>query len=181
MANGLLHGGRDELTALFDELAEELVGVGARVEVLMVGGSWMLWFGERDATRDVDSARPVPKEAIDAIARVGDRHDLDPKWLNDKAAPFLPFAFDSSQCTTEYQHEALIVGTPSPETVFLMKLHRASALDREDMIRIWPRCKFTGPDEIVARFREAYPYSSEDPHLDEYLADIIKDAAGNSL
>lgn len=31
MANGLLHGGRDELTALFDELAEELVGVGARV------------------------------------------------------------------------------------------------------------------------------------------------------
>ncbi len=179
MAAGLLRGGRDELTALFDELAEELAGFSVLVEVLMVGGSWLLWFGEREATRDVDSARPLSAEVAAAIARVAERHDIDPDWLNDKAVPFLPHNFDTAACTTVYQHDALVVQIPSAETIFLMKLHRAGAPDREDMITIWSRCAFTGPDEVVANFFEAYPHAPEDPHLGEYVAAIIDDAGEN--
>ena len=53
MTTSLLHGGRDELERLFDEVREEFSRLGITGEVLMVGGSWMLWFGLRDSTRDV--------------------------------------------------------------------------------------------------------------------------------
>ena len=94
MTGSLLHGGREELKRLFDEVAEEFNRLGITGEVLMVGGSWMLWFGLRDSTRDVDSARRLPTEAASAIAAVAGRHDLDPDWLNDTATAFLPFGFD---------------------------------------------------------------------------------------
>ena len=58
-----------------------------------------------------------------------------------------------------------------------MKLYRAAAPDREDMIRLWPFCDFTGPAEVVTRFFEAYPHAPEDPHLDGYAAAIIEDAS----
>lgn len=99
-ADGLLHGGRAELEVLFEELADELRAVGASLEILMVGGSWLLWFGERQATRDVDSASGISKEAADAVARVAGRHDLDADWVNSKAAPFLPSGFDPHSATT---------------------------------------------------------------------------------
>jgi hypothetical protein len=57
MTASLLHGGRDQLRRLFDEVAEEFNRSGIAGDVLMVGGSWMLWFGLRNSTRDVDSAR----------------------------------------------------------------------------------------------------------------------------
>lgn len=50
---------REQLEALFDELAAELAAVGAGAEIVMVGGSWLLWNGHRAATRDVDSAKAL--------------------------------------------------------------------------------------------------------------------------
>jgi len=57
MARGLLRD-RHELESLFVELAEELTLLGASADIVMVGGSWMLWHSQRASTRDVDSARP---------------------------------------------------------------------------------------------------------------------------
>lgn len=42
MATGLLND-RAELEALFEELAEELAPLQVVVEVVMVGGAWLLW------------------------------------------------------------------------------------------------------------------------------------------
>lgn len=56
MARGLLSD-RRELEVLFEELAEELARLSSSTEVVMVGGSWMLWHAHRASTRDVDSAR----------------------------------------------------------------------------------------------------------------------------
>ena len=55
-ADGLLH---IEVTSelLFGELATELRMLGATADVVMVGGSWMLWQAQRSSTRDVDSDR----------------------------------------------------------------------------------------------------------------------------
>lgn len=175
MTTSLLHGGRDELKRLFDEVREEFSRLGITGEVLMVGGSWMLWFGLRDSTRDVDSARRLPVEAAAAIADVAGRHDLAPDWLNDSATAFLPFGFDSTSCTVVYASENLTVSTPPPETIFLMKLQRASAPDREDMIALWPLCSFDGSDEVIERFESAFPYASKDEYLGSYIDDIIAD------
>lgn len=179
MTTSLLHGGRDELERLFDEVAEEFSRLGITGEVLMVGGSWMLWFGLRDSTRDVDSARRLPTEAAAAIADVAGRHDLDPDWMNDSATPFLPFGFDSTSSTVVYASQSLTVSTPPPETIFLMKLQRASAPDREDMIALWPLCSFGGSDEVIERFESAFPYVPNDDHLGCYVDDVIADATSD--
>ena len=176
MTASLLHGGRDLLQRLFDEVAEEFSRLGIEGEVLMVGGSWMLWFGLRDSTRDVDSARTLPAEAASAIADVAGRHDLAADWLNDSATAFLPFGFDSTSCTIVHTSESLTVSTPPPETIFLMKLQRASAPDREDMIALWPLCNFERSDEVIEQFESAFPYLPNDEHLGSFVDEIIADA-----
>ena len=176
MADRLLHGGRRELEALFDELADELRVLDASLEILMVGGSWLLWFDERQATRDVDSASQISTEAAQAVARVAERHDIDADWVNSKAAAFLPHDLEPSSWTTVFERDVLTVQTPPPETIFLMKLNRAGPQDREDMILLWKRCAFSGPEEVVQRFATGYPHAPEDPHLARYVEGIIGDA-----
>ena len=74
--------------------------------------------------------------------------DLPPLWLNDQAA------------------------------MFLMKLYAARAIDRPDMIRLWPHTGFTSPGQAVERYWDAYPHAREDDHLESFVAAIAKSAAG---
>ncbi|MEZ5143937.1 MAG: hypothetical protein R2726_15660 [Acidimicrobiales bacterium] len=89
MAHGLLTD-RAELESLFDELAAELERLGTSAEIVVVGGSWMLWHAHRSSTRDVDSARRIAAEIVEAVDRVGARHVLSSAWLNDDAAGTRP-------------------------------------------------------------------------------------------
>lgn len=79
-------GDKNTLEELFDELGRELAEVGATAEIVMVGGSRLLWHTKRAATHDVDSARRFDETLTAAAARVATRHDLDEGWLNDNAA-----------------------------------------------------------------------------------------------
>ena len=169
--------GRTELETLFEELATELQVDGLRAEVLMVGGSWMLWYEMREATRDVDSAQTLSPEVAAAVARVAPRHDLDPDWLNDRAAPFMPLGFEVGTSTIVYEHAALVVRTPPASTIFLMKLYAGRAPDRDDLVKLWPVSRFSTPEEAVAAYERAYPHAPDDPHLIDFVAAISR-AAG---
>lgn len=68
--------------------------------------------------------------------------------------------------------------TPPPETIFLMKLDRAAAQDREDMILLWKRCTFATAADVVECYEAAYPHAPEDPHLATFVRSIITDAEG---
>lgn len=175
MAGGLLSN-RGELESLFHELAEALTQLGTSADVVMVGGSWMLWHSQRSSTRDVDSARRFDTDLSEAVERVGARHSLRPGWLNDTAATFWPSGANYDDCEVVYQHQALVVRTPAPDIIFVMKLYRADPQDREDLISLWPLCSFTDPDEAAIAFRLAYPYAPDDAHLASYIADIARDA-----
>lgn len=175
MARGLLND-RDELESLFSELADELARLGTFADVVMVGGSWMLWHSQRASTRDVDSARRFDTDLSDAVDRVGARHDLRQGWLNDAAASFWPSGASYGDCEIVYEHAALVVRTPGPEVIFVMKLYRADPQDREDLISLWPLCSFTSPDEAVNAFTSAYPHTPEDEYLASYIADVARDA-----
>lgn len=155
MAGGLLSD-RGELESLFEELAEELSRLGINAQVVMVGGSWMLWHAQRASTRDVDSARRFDSDLSEPIARVASRHDLRQGWLNDDAAAFWPSESSYDDCDVVYQHGPLVVRTPAPEIVFVMKLYRADPQDREDLISIWPLCRFADPETATQAFRTAY-------------------------
>jgi len=169
---GLL-GDRHELEALFDELAAELHRLETSAEIVMVGGSWMLWHAKRLATRDVDSARRFATDLSQAIARVGARHELSPHWLNDNAAAYWPTGASYDECELVYERGPLRVRTPSADIMFVMKLCRASPQDREDMISLWPFCTFTTAEDAVQAFRGSYPNESDDEYLADYVGEIV--------
>jgi len=97
-------------------------------------------------------------------------------WLNDAAAAFWPSGVDYDECDTVFERPALIVRTPSPEVIFVMKLYRADPQDREDLITLWPLCTFTGPAAAAESFRRAYPHAPDDEHLVDFIADVAVDA-----
>ena len=73
--------------------------------VIVVGGSLLALRGMRDATRDVDSIRPLDDELRRATHVVAERHGLAANWLNDHAAPWAPatmniFGHCGPTCTT---------------------------------------------------------------------------------
>jgi hypothetical protein len=175
MARGLLDD-RSELEALFDELAVELERLATSADVVMVGGSWMLWHSRRASTRDIDSARRFDADLSSAIERVGARHDLPPRWLNDAATPYWPSGASYDDCEVVYERASLVVRTPSPEIIFVMKLYRADPQDREDLVTLWPLCSFASPAEALDAFTKAYPHAPDDEYLGDYIADIVRDA-----
>ena len=172
----MLQGGREGLEELLAQLADELLDAEAELVIYMVGGSWLMWFDERDATRDVDSMTTVPDAAAPAIAKVAERHDLDPAWVNGRAAAFVPSGFDVNGCEVAYQRGPLTVWLPTPDTIFVMKLLRADPPDRDDMVRIWPRCSFDSAEAAVVAFCAAYPHEEPDPHLGGFVQAIASEA-----
>lgn len=167
---------RNELESLFEELATELEGLGLTAEVVMVGGSWMLWHSRRAATRDVDSAQRFATDLAEAIARVASRHDLSDHWLNDNAAPYWPANASFEDCEVVFERAALVVKTPPPDVLFVMKLYRSEPQDREDMVTIWPLCTFASAEDAAQSFRDAYPHAPEDEHLVVHIHGIARDA-----
>lgn len=176
MTAGLISD-RSEVEALLSEVADELEQRNATAEVVMVGGSWLLWHAHRAATRDVDSASRIGKDLGEVVARVGARHDLDARWLNDAAAAFWPAGASFEDCQVVYQHSALVVRAPPPEVIFVMKMYRADPQDREDLVTLWNLCDFSEPEAAVSAFESGYPHAPEDPHLVSYIAQIAEDAA----
>jgi hypothetical protein len=167
---------REELESLFHELAEELQRLRVTAEIVMVGGSWMLWHSQRAATRDVDSARQFETDLSEAIDRVGLRHQLQKAWLNDAASAYWPSGHSFDDCEIVYRQEALVVRTPSPDILFVMKLYRADPQDREDLVSLWPICSFAAADEAARAFQRAYPHAPDDEHLADYVREIARDA-----
>lgn len=176
MSTSSLLNDRNELESLFDELAMELEGLGLAAEVVMVGGSWMLWHSQRSATRDVDSAQRFANDLAEAIERVANRHDLSDHWLNDNAAPYWPANASFDDCAVVFERAALVVRTPPPDVIFVMKLYRSDPQDREDMVTIWPLCSFESAENAARSFRHAYPHAPEDEHLVDHIRRIARDA-----
>jgi hypothetical protein len=174
-------GLRSDLEQLFEELADELSPSGAIVDIVMVGGGWLLWHAARAATRDVDSARRLAPDVATAVQTVASRHDLADDWLNDRAAGFWPTNASIDECVTVYERGRLIVRTPPPDVIFAMKLYRGSPQDHEDLISLWPRCAFADPAAATAAFHAAFPHAPEDDHLASYIGEIATAAATEQI
>ena len=173
-------GDRSDLEALFVELGRELLELGAVAEVVMVGGSWLLWHTQRAATRDVDSAKRLDGAVVDAARRVAAQHDLADDWLNDRAAMFWPADADFADCEVVLETGGLIVKVPHARVVFVMKLYRALPQDYEDMVLLWPSCGFVDPADAADAFGRAYPHAPDDEHLNDYIEGIAAESANRS-
>jgi hypothetical protein len=157
--------------ALLLEVAEELEG--EQVVVIIVGGAQLALNGLRDATRDVDTIRSVGGRLEAAVAKVAERHDLAPKWLNDRSRPFLPVTFNVEDCEILLDDPRLLVLGAPLDQIFLMKVHAGRAADATDLEALWPRCSFGTPAAAAAAYWAAYPDDHPDPHLADWIASVI--------
>lgn len=96
--------------------------------------------------------------------------------MNDAAAGFWPVGASYDECLTVFERPALVVRTPPPEVIFVMKLYRALPQDREDLVALWPLCSFSNPGDAAEAFWRGYPQAPDDPHLADYISDVAADA-----
>src|SRR5690606_21609342 len=129
------------ILAYLGELAEELPD-DVSVDLVVVGGSMLALRGLRHATRDVDSARMLTQVVQGAAARVAQRHDLTPHWLNSSAEPFAgSLEPNLAEDTPVLDHPRLRVYLATAEAVFLMKLYADRPQDHADLVALWPLCE----------------------------------------
>lgn len=153
------------------ELAEELPD-GIEAEIVVVGGAMLALRDLRSSTRDVDSARTLPQAVQGAAARVAQRHDLIPTWLNSRAAPFAgALGDDIAEPDPVLAHPRLKVFLATADSVFLMKLYASRPEDEPDLIKLWPLCNFTSAHEAAEQCNERYDFLG--PH-DEHLASRVE-------
>jgi len=170
---GLLDG--DAIRRLVTEVGDALAGADGQRTLIMVGGSLLAWHGMRDTTEDVDSIRRLDDELRFAATQVAARHGLAVTWLNDAATAFAPATLDTDACELLLDHPQLrVLGAPLTD-VFLMKLRRSEPADLDDMRALWPSVsdEFATSADVVAAFREAFPYEPDDEFLGEFLVDEL--------
>lgn len=167
----------DAILRLLRAVAEQLdVGTTdgtAPAEVVVVGGSLLAIAGLRDATADVDSARPVGPDLAAAVERVAEQNGLSPKWLNDRARPFLPATFRLLDCAEIHRSRGLVVYGAPLSQIFLMKMNAGRAQDLADLERIWPQSGFGSPEDAAEAYRAAYPHEADDPNLADWLREVV--------
>ena len=143
-----------------------------RQRLVVVGGSYLALADLRHATRDIDTITRITDAIRLAIDAVASELGFPEGWLNDRAAAFAPIGLVEKSCSSAFEGTSLTVLLPSPDWVFLMKLFAGRAVDRSDLIRLWPIAGFSSPEEAVERYKDAYPHAPEDEYLVEYVADI---------
>ncbi len=77
--------------------------------MIVVGGSLLALRGMRNATRDVDSIRPLDDELRRATHVIADPHGLAANWLTDHAAPWAPATMNIDDCEVVVEQPGLRV------------------------------------------------------------------------
>jgi hypothetical protein len=146
---------------LLRHVADRLPVQGPRPSIILAGGSLLAVAGLRQTTRDADSVRRMT-DALYASARdVAALYDLEPTWLNDRAAPFAPVTLREQDCTLLLDHPRLLVLGAPLRQVFLMKMYARRPIDLLDLQEMWPLCQFTSVPEAVGEFYAGYPWRTK--------------------
>lgn len=163
-----------DVIRFLEELAVELPSRGPQHVVTVVGGALRAVRGLRASTLDVDSIRALDLELVNAAGVVAPRHGLSAHWLNDSARAFLPATFDEAACDVLVDQAPLrVLGAPI-EQVFVMKLFAGRVRDNDDLIAMWPSCRFASPADAVELCERAYPAALEDPYLLDHITTIAR-------
>lgn len=164
---------RDGLLVALRALDSELGAAGVRGEVFVVGGAAMaLAYDARRATVDVDAIFVPAGEVRDAAARVAERLELEPDWLNDGAKKFMPGSDPERIGVFEGDH--LSVAAASPRYLLAMKL-LASRIERDqDDIRfLYDLCGFSTATEGLDLVESTYPSLEIAPRVQFLLEEMF--------
>ena len=165
---------RDLIAELLGQLADELELVGARGELLLVGGAAMaLAYSSRRVTADLDAIFEPKQVIYDAATRVGERNGLESGWLNDAVKAFAPGP--DPNATVFFDRPGLVVRLASPRYLLAMKL-LASRVERdEDDIALLLRLSHIDTlDEALELVEQVYPSVIIAPKV-QYLVQELLD------
>lgn len=165
---------RDDVTALLEELSEELERCDVQGRMFVVGRAAMaLAFGRDRLTEDVDELFE-PKDVIyEAARRVAQDHPgLPEDWLNDAVKGYI--LGDDPDATVYLDQPGLRVEVASPEYLFVMKAVAARVeRDTADLITLYRRCGFESTEEALALVEQRAPRQLLQPKTMFYLREIL--------
>ncbi len=155
---------RDDIITGLRELVAELRAANEVAGIRLVGGAALaLRYFDRGTTQDLDSlhVRPGSDEVVAAAAaRVAQRHDWDPAWLNFQVthADALPTLGRAVEWETMYDQDGIVIQVASKEALLAMKLRaNRPGRDTRDIRFLLGLCQITTLEEAEEFYEEFYP------------------------
>ena len=170
---------REDLTRLFDELAEELAKTRTRAQVYIVGGAVMTLEHTRGrSTDDVDAKLGEGRYFVrEAAKRIAERHGLAEDWLNDYVVPDIPKTPDVA-APTLYKSRFLTIQGASPKHLLAMKLEAGRDRDRNDIEILLEKNGITTAEAAEQVHRDLFPNRDLKPRTRRLLEELT--AGGNT-
>ena len=175
---------RDDIITGLRELIAELRAAGEVAGIRLVGGAALsLRYFDRGTTQDLDSlhVRPGSDDAVAAAAaRVAQRHDWDPTWLNFEVtkADALPTFGRAVEWHTIYDRDDIVIQVASQEALLAMKLRaNRPGRDTRDIRMLLSLCEIATLDEAEDFYEEFYPGDGLDPRAVAIVTAILSAGA----
>ncbi|TAL41485.1 MAG: hypothetical protein EPN91_10540 [Salinibacterium sp.] len=156
--------GRDDIITGLRELIAELRAAGDVAGIRLVGGAALaLRYFDRGTTQDLDAlhVRPGNDDAVAAAAaRVAQRHDWSPTWLNFEVtkADAVPTLGRAVEWETIYDRDGIAIQVASKEALLAMKLRaNRPGRDTRDIRLLLILCEITTLDAAEDFYEEFYP------------------------
>lgn len=148
----------DTVRELLSELSTRVTNSGQYVQMLIVGGAAIaLNYDHGRLTRDIDAIFE-PAEVVRILAaEIGEKYGLEPDWINDAVAGFMPKLEDNNR-EVVFESEHLLAEIAGPEFLLAMKLFAVrNDKDINDAAILWNRCGYTSVDQGVELLEKSYP------------------------
>ena len=175
---------RDDIIAGLRELIAELRAAGEVAGIRLVGGAALsLRYFERGTTQDLDClhVRPGSDAAVAAAAaRVAQRHDWDPAWLNFGVtkADALPTLGRAVKWHTIFDSDDITIQVASKEALLAMKMRaNRPGRDTRDIRMLLSLCGIATLDEAEDFYEEFYPGDGLDPRAVAIVSAILETGA----
>tara|TARA_R110002020_G_scaffold475905_3_gene714190 strand:- start:122634 stop:123215 length:582 start_codon:yes stop_codon:yes gene_type:complete len=178
---------RDDIITGLRELIAELRAEGEVAGIRLVGGAALsLRYFDRGTTQDLDSlhVRPGSDAAVaSAAARVAQRHDWDPTWLNFEVtkADALPALGRAVEWDTIYDRDDIVIQVASKEALLAMKLRaNRPGRDTRDIRLLLSLCEISSLDDADELYEDFYPGDSLDPRAVSMVTAILADGKSHT-
>ncbi|CAO1649973.1 Nucleotidyltransferase AbiEii toxin of type IV toxin-antitoxin system [Salinibacterium sp. NYA9b] len=178
---------RDDIITGLRELIAELRAEGEVAGIRLVGGAALsLRYFDRGTTQDLDSlhVRPGSDAAVaSAAARVAQRHDWDPTWLNFEVtkADALPTLGRAVEWDTIYDRDDIVIQVASKEALLAMKLRaNRPGRDTRDIRLLLSLCEISSLDDADELYEEFYPGDTLDPRAVSMVTAILADGKSDT-
>jgi hypothetical protein len=162
-----------EIVAYLKELSDELRALAVVGELCLYGGAVMcVVYQARPSTKDVDAIFQPTSQMRQAAARVAERHDLRPDWLNDAVKGFVV----QHPQRTLLDLPNLKVYVPEPDYLLAMKTlaARVEGTDQEDVRFLIELLGLGSAEEVFTILEKYYPRRRIKPATQFFVEEIFE-------